>query len=225
MRTVVKRILDLLIIILVLIIAYLCLQIYNDYFKVKQEEQEHFEVAVSELGSPVDYCEDNTIKATADAPEVDLEAYVDNQSIGYMVSPDVGMMTSVVKGDTDDGLWAAMNLGVSIDPVGKTPGTTGNTVIAGHREFAFSALENITDGTPMIINVDGNIYPYEVVSSEIIKETDVDKVFFDDGKERLVLYTCYPFTFNSEVTGRFMVYLEPVDEVSIDCNELGELIN
>ncbi len=225
MKKVIKRILDLLIILLILLVIYLGVQIYNDYFKVKQEEQANFVEAVEELGSPVDYCQNNTIKRTENVPVINLDDYENNQSIGYMVSPDVNLMTSVVKGDTADGLWAAMNLGVSIDPLGTTPGQIGNTVIAGHREFAFKSLENIEEGTPIIINVDGNIYPYIVNHSEIIEDTDVDKVFFDDGKENLVLYTCYPFTFNSEVTGRYVTYLEPVDEVEVDCNALGEIIN
>ncbi len=224
MKKVIKLTLDLLIILLILLIIFLGVQIYNDYFKVKQEEKANFTEAVEELGSPVEYCENNTIKATEDAPVINLDDYENNQSIGYMVSPDVDLMTSIVKGDPDDGLWAAMNLGVSIDPLGTTPGQVGNTVIAGHREFAFKSLENIEEGTPIIINIDGNIYPYIVKRSDIIKDTDVDKVFYDDGQENLILYTCYPFTFNSEVTGRYVTYLEPADEVSIDCNALGGII-
>lgn len=225
MRVFIKVMLDLLIIILLVIIGILGMQIYNDYFKVKQEEKVNFKESVTELGSPVDYCENNNITADDSLPKVDLNKYASNQSIGYMVAPDINLMTSIIKGDNSDGLWAAMNLGVSIDPSGSSPGNPGNTVIAGHREFAFSKLENIKEGTPFVINIDGQIYLYEVESTDIIEETDIDKVFFNDGKERIVLYTCYPFTFNSKVTNRYAVYLKPVKQVNINCNDLGELIN
>lgn len=225
MRNVIKRILDILIIILIIILIYLGVQIYNDYFKVKQEEYSNFVETTEELGSPVDYCENDQITKTADAPIVNLDDYEDNQAIGYIVAPDVEMMSSIVKGDSDDGLWAAMNLGVSIDPMGSTPGNIGNTVIAGHREFAFKALNEIPVNTPVIINIDGNIYPYVVTQTDIIEDTDVDKVFYDDGTENLILYTCYPFTFNSEVTGRYVTYLKPAKSVNVNCNDLGNLIN
>ncbi len=224
MKKVFKRIIDLLIILLLIVIIYLGFHLYKDYFKVKQDEQVSFEAAVGDLGSPVEYCENDLVKATDNPSVINLEDYQYNQSIGYIISPDVNLMTSIVKGDPSEGLWDAMNLGVSIDPTGSVPGKQGNTIVAGHREFAFSALENIEAGTPVLINIDGNIYPYVVDRTEIIKETDVDKVFYDDGEENLILYTCYPFTFNSEVTGRFVTYLKPVSEVEINCNSLGELL-
>ncbi len=220
MRKVIKRILDLLIVILIILIGYFSYQFYEDYFKVKAEARENYNQATEKFTAPADVCTDKSIKATENIPTISVKDFSPNQQIGYISAPTIGLEASLVMGDSEDGLQAAMNYGVSIDPNGLMPGTVGNTVIAGHREFAFKNLEDVPNGTPFIININGNFYTYQVTYTQIIEDTDVDKVFFNDGKERIVLYTCYPFTFNSEVTHRYMVYLEPVESVDINCDEL-----
>ncbi len=220
MRKVIKWILDLLIVILVILIGYYGYQFYEDYFKVKSEAKANYNQAVEKFTAPTEVCTDKSIRATENTSEISVTDFNSNQQIGYISAPTIGLQAALVMGDSEDGLQAAMNYGVSIDPNGLMPGTIGNTVIAGHREFAFKSLEDVPKDTPFIININGDFYTYKVAYAGIIEDTDVDKVFFNDGKERVVLYTCYPFAFNSEVTHRYMVYLEPVESVDINCEEL-----
>lgn len=170
-----------------------------------------------------DICVKNTVSSTKNPKVIDLDDFDNNETVGYIIAPTIGLKSAIVKGNVDDGLWQAMNLGVSIDPRGEVPGKIGNTVIAGHREFAFKQLEGIEKDTPVIINIAGNIYTYKVEETKIIQANDVDKVFFDDNHQRVVLYTCYPFTFNSEVTGRYVVYLTPINQVNIECSDIKDL--
>ncbi len=228
MKKIIKIVLDIIIVILIGLIIFLGYRFYEDYFKVKADEQASFNQAVEkfapdngeEITIDQETCSDKTINATKNAPQISTDDFGPNEQIGYISAPTIGLEAALIMGDSSDDLHAAMNYGVSIDPAGSMPGNIGNTVIAGHREFAFKALENVAEDTPVIININGNIYTYVVKHHEEIKDTDVDKVFFNDGKERIVLYTCYPFTFNSKVTGRYMVYLEPVESVQINCADL-----
>ncbi len=220
MKKFIKILLDLIIFILILIILFLGYQFYQDYFKVKSDANKSYNDAVEKYASTENVCTNKTIKATENPPSLTTNDFNPNEQIGYISAPTIGLEAAIIMGDSNDGLSAAMNYGVSIDPSGEMPGTKGNTVIAGHREFAFKSLENVEEKTPIIININGNFYTYEVTKAQEIADTDVDKVFFDDGKERVVLYTCYPFKFNSTVTGRYAVYLKPVDSVYIDCENL-----
>ncbi len=220
MKKFIKLLLDLIIFILILIILFLSYQFYQDYFKVKNDANQSYNDAVEKYESTEAVCKNKTIKATENPPSLTTADFNPNEQIGYISGPTIGLEAAVIMGDSNDGLSAAMNYGVSIDPAGKMPGTKGNTVIAGHREFAFKSLENVEEKTPVILNINGNFYTYEVTKAQEIADTDVDKVFFDDGKERVVLYTCYPFKFNSTVTGRYAVYLEPVDSVQVDCENI-----
>lgn len=220
MKNFTKHIIDFLIFLCIIALLFFGYQFYQDYIKVKMDDKKNYAEVTEKFGDKEsDTCQDETIKQEKDLPALDLSKYKANESIGYIKAPSVGLKSAIILGDPKDGLHAAMNYGVSIDPSGKLPDQIGNTVIAGHREFAFAALNGIKDGTPVLINMDGQDYTYEVDKSFFIKDTETDKVFFDDGQRRVVLYTCYPFTFNSTVEGRWVVYLKPVDEIEFKCSD------
>lgn len=228
MNKIIKLVLDVTIGLLICLIVVYGYQFYEGYFKIKAVEQENYTQAVEKFAPSKqkeqlqnhDDGDELTIKATKNPQKITTDDFNPNEQIGYISAPTIGLESALVMGDSSDGLQAALNKGVSIDPNGTMPGSVGNTVIAGHREFAFKALENIDKDTPVVININGNTYTYLVKFQSQIKETDVDKVFFNDGKERVVLYTCYPFRFNSKVTGRYMAYLEPVESVKINWSDL-----
>jgi len=89
------------------------------------------------------------------------------------------------------------------------PGHSGNIGIAGHRDTLFRPLQNIRqDDVIMLTTLQGE-YRYRVVSTKIVKPSDVD-VLSPDGQEILTLVTCYPFYFVGPSPDRFIVRAERV---------------
>jgi len=74
-----------------------------------------------------------------------------------------------------------------------TPGTAGNTVIAGHRDTHFAFLRDVELGDDVgIETADGTRHFYRVASTRVVDEGDASAVQPADG-ELLTLVTCFPF--------------------------------
>lgn len=162
-------------------------------------------------------CEVDQIKSNYD-PSITEFSGNENELIGYLEIPDLDISTGLILGSTDDAEELALDLGSSVSPTSNYPRTGGSVVVAGHRHLEFSKLENVQVGQEIIVNIDGNIYTYKVTGTDVITPDQTDKVFSDsDQPERLVLYTCYPFSYWAATDHRFVVYADPVDSISADC--------
>jgi sortase A len=84
------------------------------------------------------------------------------------------------------------------------PGHPGNVGIAAHRDSFFRPLRNIRRNDTITLTTDDGEYLYRVVSTKIVKPSDV-AVLKGDGKEILTLVTCYPFYFIGSAPERFIV--------------------
>lgn len=74
-----------------------------------------------------------------------------------------------------------------------SPGTRGNTVVAGHRDTHFSFLQDLEQGDLLVVGTsDGREHRYRVESFEIVHERQTE-VLEPSGTESLTLVTCYPF--------------------------------
>lgn len=74
------------------------------------------------------------------------------------------------------------------------PTTSGNTMIAAHRDTHFSFLEDVKRGEVITIyNENGKQRSYVIQDMSIVDKTDVS--WIDDGSAeyQLTLVTCYPF--------------------------------
>jgi sortase A len=73
------------------------------------------------------------------------------------------------------------------------PGTSGNTMIAGHRDTHFKFLRALPVGTRLILqSEDGNEHNYEVID-EMIFDTRNEHLAITPESSTLILLTCYPF--------------------------------
>jgi len=73
------------------------------------------------------------------------------------------------------------------------PGTPGVTVIAGHRDTHFRALEALALGDRFEIErADGAVYAYDIASIDVI-DTDRELLRLDADESVVALVTCWPF--------------------------------
>lgn len=73
------------------------------------------------------------------------------------------------------------------------PGSSGNCVIAGHRDTHFRVLEQVRPGDRLEVDtIEGETKSYVVSETRIASETET-ALLRQSGESRLTLVTCYPF--------------------------------
>jgi LPXTG-site transpeptidase (sortase) family protein len=95
------------------------------------------------------------------------------------------------------------------------PGSTGNSVIAGHRDTHFRVLKDVALGDEIRIDVGEKRYVYRIVSTHIVPPTDVSSLNSSDDPI-LTLVTCYPFYFVGPAPDRFIVRAKAVEPQQLD---------
>jgi sortase A len=83
--------------------------------------------------------------------------------------------------------------GPAHDPVSALPGGPGNSVIAGHRDTHFRALEQLRVEDRLRVELpDGQALWFEVTALEVV-DARRWRIALDTGAPRLTLVTCFPF--------------------------------
>jgi sortase A len=128
-----------------------------------------------------------------------------NQVAGRLNIKRLGLSIAVLNGDDDKSL----SLGAGLVPGTSAIGSSGNTVIAGHRDLAFRALRNIQAGDivrieSIEINREAKTYAYRVERTRIVNPDDMS-VLASDGQPRLTMITCYPFNYTGDAPKRYIV--------------------
>lgn len=76
------------------------------------------------------------------------------------------------------------------------PGSVGNCVIAGHRNYTFGSMFNRLDEVKVKDEIEieflGNHYYYMVNEVKIVESDDLSVLESDESKEELTLITCHP---------------------------------
>ena len=81
----------------------------------------------------------------------------------------------------------------------------------GHNFKKFLArLPEVKDGDIIEVETSYGIFEYEVYDSQIVIETEVDKVPIQDKEELLMIYTCYPINNIGHAYQRYVVYAKPL---------------
>lgn len=159
------------------------------------------------------YTDDDPVVNYKDTPVIKKKSIPGNsiswpktsEQYGIIWCPKINLSAPLFMGDRDSVLekGAGTYIGSSI------PGG-GNTILVGaHDTTFFKPLEKIKKG--MIVNVVTKYarYKYKVVKRAIADEKDHDQAYTLNNKEKLVLYTCYPFgKLNGDKSQRLFVYLE-----------------
>jgi sortase A len=92
------------------------------------------------------------------------------------------------------------------------PGSTGTSVIGGHRDTHFSLLKNIKENEHIEVqNKKGQWKTYQV-NQRWIADSQKEPLLVDQSLNQLYLITCYPFNaINPRGTQRFIVKAEEVN--------------
>ena len=117
--------------------------------------------------------------------------------------PNVNIENDVYFGDSTD----ILSLGIGHSSWSHMP-TEGDVIVySGHnREDKLDGLKNINIKEKIIVETDYATCTYQVVKTEILKDTRIDKLTKVDDNETLILYTCYPFDTYVYTDERFVVY-------------------
>jgi sortase A len=106
------------------------------------------------------------------------------------------------------------------------PGQAGNFAIAAHRDTLFRALKDIQRGDLVTFQSTAGTYNYQVVTTKIVKPTDVSVLRPDGGglieaqtgstpKKMLTMITCYPFYYVGAAPRRFVVQAKLVNSPDV----------
>jgi sortase A len=96
-------------------------------------------------------------------------------------------------------------------PYTAMPGQTGNFAIAAHRDTLFRALKDIRRGDRVSFQSDHGSYTYEVVSTKIVRPSDLSVVQPQGTDKLLTMITCYPFYYVGSAPKRFIVKAKLVE--------------
>jgi sortase A len=96
-------------------------------------------------------------------------------------------------------------------PYTALPGQTGNFAIAAHRDTLFRALKDIQKDDRVTFQSQTGSYTYEVVSTKIVKPSNLSVVQPQGSEKLLTMITCYPFYYVGSAPKRFIVQAKLVD--------------
>ena len=126
---------------------------------------------------------------------------------------------SVYNGDSE----VQLNKGIGHFTGSRFPGQGGNVVLLGHRNMAFGAFANISIGDEVKLDASYASFTYRVVDIQVLPADDDTLLKPDDTREKLTMYTCYPFNYVGRAPSRFYVICELVTGYRFD-SETGEFI-
>ena len=134
--------------------------------------------------------------------------WADTWPVARLTAPGLGVARTVLAGGSGRSL--AFGPGRLSGPAG--PGAAGPTVISGHRDTHFRFLAKLELGSRLgLSTADGRRHAYRVVETRVVHK---DRAWLrDDGRNYLVLATCYPFdAIRPGTPWRYLVIAEPVGD-------------
>jgi sortase A len=114
-------------------------------------------------------------------------------------------------------------------PYTALPGQAGNFAIAAHRDTLFRVLKDIQKDDRISFQSPAGSYTYEVISTKIVKPSDLSVIQPDGSKKLLTMITCYPFYYIGSAPKRFIVQARLVEfgsastEAMTDSQKMGPL--
>lgn len=154
----------------------------------------------------------NLSKLIQTKPVVQLAKYkfkIDDQEISIpnvgevfakISIPAVSLKCDVYQGDDEEEL----SRGVGHNIYSTIPGQGGKVVLCAHRDGYFAPLKDVKVGDQVTIDTKYGTYYYQIDNIWIAKPTDMT-VTEPTNKERLTMYTCYPFNYIGSAPQRYIV--------------------
>lgn len=128
------------------------------------------------------------------------------QEFGELIIQSASIDYPVIQGDRDEDL---LN-GIAHSDSSRFPGENGNVVLAGHSETVFKNLGEVKKGDAIVFNTSYGKYVYKVSEIKIVEAND-RTVTIPSDKEKLTIYTCYPFNTIGIPPQRYIVIGELVE--------------
>lgn len=118
----------------------------------------------------------------------------------------------VYYGDSKD----ILKLGAGQLPGSMPPGFGKPTVISGHNNKEFGALQYLEINDLIYFNTHYGEFVYEIYDIRIIKTYEFDMTVLGENKEELILYTCYPFRSYGLGSDRYFVFARLLKGPTVD---------
>ncbi len=139
------------------------------------------------------------VKPEIDEEETPSSEFEDAQLVGMMTFESNKQQLPIRMGITN----AILDQGVGLDTDTEMLGTTGNTVLYGHREQVFWNLKDIKLGDSITIQLRDQTLTYEVFEATVVSPDD--ELIYQHDEGVITLVTCYPFIYMGPITDRYMV--------------------
>jgi sortase A len=146
-------------------------------------------------------------QATPSSPVLGPQ-YREGDLLGRIEIPRLGLSSIVKEGVSQATLSHAVGHVPSTEPAG----AVGNFAIAAHRDTLFRALKDIKTGDSVMFRSSEAEYNYQVVSTKIVKPSDVSVLQPQGSEKLLTMITCYPFYYVGSAPKRFIVTARLVSE-------------
>ena len=115
----------------------------------------------------------------------------------------LGIEKNIYFGDSTD----ILNVGIGHSTWSSMPTENDVVVLSGHNNSAnLQNLKNIEIGDKIVLDLSYAKCRYSVIKTEILKDTEIDRLKKQQNKETLILYTCYPFNSYVYSSDRFVTY-------------------
>lgn len=114
--------------------------------------------------------------------------------------PRIGLRAVVLEGTSNRSLL----LGPGHMTGSAIPGSSGNSVIAGHRDTFFRHLHSLKTGDSIYVLRSGKRFHYAVIEKKVIRGNDIS-VLRANSKSELTLITCYPAHFIGPAPRRLII--------------------
>ncbi len=125
-----------------------------------------------------------------------------SEKYGEISCERIGLNVPLYYGDNDKILLK----GAGQSPSSDFPGQGGVVLIGGHDTTFFAPLQNAQIGDSIILKCTYGTYEYQIAEISVIKGSDYSPDNAEDGNERLVLYTCYPYGDTDSVRTEKILY-------------------
>lgn len=150
------------------------------------------------------------------------------EKYGELIIESASIDYPVYFGDSEDQLLK----GIGHYNGSKFPGEDGNILLAGHRNSVFRNMRKVSKGDSVIFKTTYGDYTYKVSDIIIISGKD-QSIAQPTEKERLTIYTCYPFNYIGSAPKRYVLLCDlvqgtPLKELVLEegqSNEDAKLYN
>lgn len=128
--------------------------------------------------------------------------WADSWPVARLTVARLGVDHIVLEGDSGE----VLAFGPGRLSASSLPGTTGNCILAGHRDTSFAFLKELQEGDVVVMeNMNGRQYSFEVMSAKVKEAVGL---YLEHPEEPwLTMITCYPFdTIEPGASQRYVVF-------------------